>query len=191
MQESGCFRENPKLWVSRWCHFCMGFWGQHRRFRGCHISPQISVMILIFWKGLLKVPDHFFYCWSLFFFNLQFGVSFLKQNFCCWARRMFLEGWRATGAWRQDWIVFVGRPCPVKKRYFRRRGGTSSQPLSINGRLKIHRNHLFKRIILLPGGMGGEYWVGSRSGFQNSLGSQYGKISGFEQDLLKVSKFSS
>jgi len=40
-------------------------------------------------------------------------------------------------------------------------------------------------------GMGGEYWVGSGSGFQNSLGSQYGKISGFEQDLLKVSKLSS
>lgn len=40
-------------------------------------------------------------------------------------------------------------------------------------------------------GMGGEYWVGSGSSFQNSLGSQYGKISGFEQDLLKVSKLSS
>lgn len=73
--------------------------GKHRRFRkGCHISPKkIRVTISFFWfQAFWRSWLDLFFCmvgFFCFFFHLQFVVS---------SNRRCLEGWRATGAWRQD-----------------------------------------------------------------------------------------
>ena len=112
--------------------------GRHRLIS--HFTSNSWSLLQFFWKAfVLKVPDNFFVLLGKFFLKPLFWCFFLKHNFCCCSRRKFLEGWRVTGAWRQDWMVFVESFSPetgaMSKRSYRGGGG---EPLSISGRRKIH-----------------------------------------------------
>ena len=142
--------------------------GKHRRFRkGCHISPKkIRVMISNFWvSGFLKVliGPFFFVLLDFFvFFHLQFGVSLLFSQGGFWKGEelLALED-RTVDRWRNLDITPNLERCRksflVDLKVIEGGGNTllgGGRLLSINGRPKIWRSHLFKRIILLTG----RYW---------------------------------
>ena len=88
MQESGCFREIPKLWVSKWCHFCMGFWGETSSFseRMSHFTEKnqgrdFKFLGFRLW-GKVLIGPFFLHGWILlaFFFPTSNFWWFFSQG---------------------------------------------------------------------------------------------------------------
>ncbi len=108
-------REKSQLWVRKWYHFCMGFWGGNIFGTSCisnetsagidwyHISPQIqghccnSFGTPLFWRS----QTIFMCCWESFFFNLYFGVFFWKRIFVVVLAGSFWKG--------EEWLALKDR----------------------------------------------------------------------------------
>ena len=149
--------------------------GKHRRFRkGCHISPKkIRVTISFFWfQAFWRSWLDLFFCMVGFFcFFFTSNLLFLLTGGVWKGEELLALEDRTVDRWRNLDITPNLERCRksflVDLKVIEGGGKYTlgwwqasqyhgGRPLSISGRPKISRSHLFKRIILLTG----RYWKG-------------------------------